>query len=177
MGRPQGEFYKGAVGGMKTSVSATFTRPADGNAYAANDVVSNSTSASTLMVFTDLLRVRSGAGYVVGARLSTNKKSITPRFRIHLFNASDPTRAADNAQWKEAYADYTKRLGYFDLTAMTTAADAANSDMSRAFDLNLRIPVKAADGSSTIYALLETLDAFTPSSGQAFALTLLAETD
>lgn len=151
-----------------------FTRPANTDAYTAGDVVSNSTSATTLMRLQDLLPARGAMGYVVFARLETDKKSITPRFRIHLFRNSGPTVAADNAAHKELYADESKRCGHVDLVAMTTATDTSGSDMSSAEDMELRTPLKSAGGASDdnrdLYAMLEALDAFTPASGQKFTL-------
>jgi len=165
------------VGGIKVPVTVELTRPGNTDAYGANDVVSNSVSASTLMEFANLARVAGGSGYVVGARLSTDKKSITPRIRVHLFNASNPTVSVDNANYQEKYADVGKRLGFFDLPAMATAADTSNSDMSRAIDMGLRVPFVCADATKSVFALLETLDAFTPANGQKFSLSLVVEAD
>jgi hypothetical protein len=165
------ESHLGEVGGKLTFVALEFTRPNDSTPYSANDVVSNSTSATTIQAMADIARVASGTGYIVKARLSTDKKSITPRIRVHLFNATGANVAADNAQWIDKYADAAKRLGYFDLPAMTTGADTSNSDMSRTFDLTLRIPVVAAANRS-IYWVLEALDAFTPAALQKFTLEL-----
>lgn len=164
------------VKGKLILATATLTRPNDTTAYAAGDVVSNSASATTPLAL-PLARVEGGSGYLVAARLSTSKKSITPRMRVHLFNASDPTLAADNAAWRELFADASKRLGYFDLPAMSTAADTTNSNMARALDLALRIPFVAAAAALNLYAVLETLDAFTPDANQQFSLTLLADVD
>lgn len=167
-----GENHLGEVGGRILRASTEFTRPADTTAYTAGDVVSNSTSGSTLISLANVVRVNAGTGYIVRASVTTDKKSITPRIRVHLFNASDPTVAADNAAWRESYADASKRVGYFDLPAMTTGTDTTNSDMSRSMDNTIRFPIVAAAATTTIYALLETLDAFTPNSGQKFLLSL-----
>ena len=169
------EAHVGEIGGNLIRVSVEFTRPSDTTAYTAGDVVSNSTSATTLLALANAVRVNAGSGYIVRASLTTDKKSITPRFRIHLFNASDPTVAADNVAHKELYADAGKRLGYFDLPAMTTATDTTNSDMSRAVDNTLRHAVIAAAATRTLQALPEVLDAFTPASGQKFTLTLFID--
>lgn len=172
-----GENHLGEVGGNMVRVSAEVTRPANTTAYTAGDVVSESESASTLLVLTNAVRVNAGSGYIVSARLNTDKKSITPRFRVHLYNASDPTRSVDNLAHQDKYADSAKRLGYFDLPAMTTATDTTNSDMSRSQDNALRHPIVAAAATRTIYALLETLDAFTPASGEKFTLTLAVDSN
>lgn len=170
-----GESHFGEVGGNLVRVSVELTRPADTTAYGAGDVVSNSTSATTLLTLANALRVAGGSGYVVRASVTTDKKSITPRLRVHLFNASNPTVAADNVNHKELYADASKRLGFFDLPTMSTATDTSSSDMSRAMDNTLRHAIVAAAGSRDIYALLETLDAFTPASGEKFTLTILVD--
>lgn len=149
-------------------VSGEFTRPADTTAYTAGDVVSNSTSTTTPLSFPDIFRVNQGSGYIVGIRISTDKKSITPRFRVHFFNDATATLSADNVAFKEVYADASKRLGYYDMPAMTTAQDATNSDMSRSIDLSMRMPVVAATGDDSLYVVLEALDAFTPASGEKF---------
>lgn len=161
------------VRGKNVSVSVEFTRPANATAYTAGDVVSNDAATTVPMNFASFARVTGGAGYIVGARLITDKKSITPRIRVHLFNAADPTLAADNVAWKELYAEEAKRIGQFDLPAMTTGTDATGSTMSRAEDLTLRLPFIAV--SRSVYAVLEALDGFTPASGEKFTLTLIGE--
>jgi len=162
----------GLVGGMLVMQSKEFARPNDATPYSANDVVSNSTVTTTLLEFDEAGRAAGFDGYITGARISTNKKSITPRFRVHLFDNSNPNMAADNAQFKEVYADVLHRVAYFDLPNMVTAADTANSDASRAWDFTLRVPYVTAAGETSIYAALETLDIFTPASGQLFTLSL-----
>lgn len=170
-----GENHIGEVGGFGDRLFGEFTRPANTTAYNANDVVSDNVTTTTPCLLTNALRVNAGTGYIVRASLVTNKKSITPRFRVHLFNANTMTIAADHAQFKEVYADNALRLGYFDLVAMTTGADATNSDLSRSQDNTLRHFIKAAAATRNIYYVLETLDAFTPASGQLFRLQLFMD--
>jgi hypothetical protein len=166
------ESHLGEVSGNLISKTVEETRPANTDAYTAGDVVSNNVTTTTLMQFANIFRVSGGTGYIVGIRVSTDKKSITPRLRMHLFNASNPTIAADNAAFKEVYADDSKRLTYYDMPAMNTAVDATNSDMSRSFDMTCRIPVYAAAGSRDLFLAKEVLDAFTPASGQKIKVTL-----
>jgi hypothetical protein len=167
----------GTVGGKINVVSVEFTRPANQTPYAAYDVVSNSESSTVLMEFANFVRQPGGTGYIVGARLSTDLKSITPRFRVHLFNGLGMAMSVDNLAWKEHYTASSLRIGYFDLGAMTTGFDTNNSTMSRVIDFTLRIPFKAANSTRSIYAVLETLDVFTPASGQKFTLTLCGDLD
>lgn len=159
------------------TVAVEVTRPADTTAYAANDVVSDSTSATTPLPFDGLIRDDGMSAYVVAARVVTNKKGITPRIRVHLLNALPVAAniAGDNLPYKALYADTGKRVAVFDLGAMSTPADNTNSDISGAADFGLRIPLQAAAGSKRLYAVLETLDAFTPDAGQKFTLALTVD--
>lgn len=165
-----GEAHIGEVGGNMVRVAVEFTRPADTTDYAIGDVVSNNTTTTTPMTFANFARVSGGTGYITGARLETDKKSIVPAFRVHLFNAA-PTVAADNAAWKELYADASKLIGSFDFAAMATGADTTNSTMSKTENMGLRIPFIAV-ASRSILAVLETLTVFSPANAQKFLLTL-----
>lgn len=155
--------------------SVEFTRPSDVSPYTAGDVVSNSTSATTLMDFSTLARFGGGSGYIVGAVLTTNKKSITPIIRVHLYDVTTITVAADNVAHKELYADVLDKIGSIDLPAMTTPTDTTNSDVSRTQDFTIRVPFKALVRDRSIFALLEAVDAFTPASAQKFSLALFAD--
>lgn len=166
----------GGVVGRSIQASVTFTRPANVDAYTVGDVVSNGVTA--LLAFTNFARSKGGSGYITAAILATDKKSIVPAFRLHLFNASDPTVAADNAAHKELYTEIAKIAGPpIALAAMTTPADTTNSTLSQTSDATLRVPFKCADDSVALYVLLETLTDFTPASGESFTLTLHADLD
>lgn len=165
-----GEAHIGEVGGNLPSVATEFTRPADTAAYTAGDVWSDNTTTTTMQALAGAARVSGGSGYIVGARISTDKRNSTQRIRVHIFNTTGATLAADNAAYKEVYADTSKRVFYFDMPAMTTATDTTNSDMSRTVDTTLRIPYTCA--ATSLYFVFEALDAFTPASGQKATLTL-----
>lgn len=85
------------TGGNLFRVSQEFTRPADTTGYSINDVVSNNTSTTTPITLANSVRINGGSGYIVRASITTDKKSIVPQFRVHLFNANDATVSADNA--------------------------------------------------------------------------------
>lgn len=161
----------------KVVVSVSQTRPANTTAYTAGDVVCNSATTCTLLAFTDILDVPGGSGHILGIRYVCDQKSIVPRTRFHLYNASNPTVAADNVAMRESFADVSKRLGYVDLPALATPEDTTNSDMSYTQDFGLRHPVRAATGSRTLYVLRKTLDAYTPASASVCTTTMLVESD
>jgi hypothetical protein len=159
----------GTAGAVLARVGAELIRPSNTTAYDAGDAVG---------ALTELPGCGSanGDGWVVGALLVTDKKSVTPRFRVHLYNASSPTLAADNAPFKQLYADAAKRVGSFDLPAMTTPADSTNSDLSRAQDDGLlEHAFVCGELSTSLWFALECLDALTPAASQKFTLTLFCQ--
>lgn len=167
-----GEAHIGEIGGHIDTVQAEFTRENNATPYSAGDIISSSAASPVVFEMPLAFRIAGGSGYIVGCRITFNVKSVIPRLRAHLFNAANPTIAGDNLQHKELYADAAKRLGFFELDAMVTAADTGNSDMSRASKMDLRIPVAAAPGTRSIWILIETLDAVTLTALSKVSITL-----
>lgn len=159
------------VKGGLVIVSAEFTRPADTTAYAIGDLIGNATSGAVPLTIANCARVNGGSGYIVSAALITDLKSIAPSIRVHIFSSA-PTQSSDNAAYQAGYVDVAKRVGEFTLGPMATPADTTNSNLSRAMDMNLRIPFACAAGTTALLFIFETLSAFTPASGQKFTLQL-----
>lgn len=153
-------------------VATEMTRVADGNAYAAGDVVSNNVVTTTLITLANVARANDVGGRIVGVRLATDKKSITPRFRVHFWRATGGTISGDNVAQVAVYADEAKKIGYIDLPALTTPAGTAGSNMSFIQDFTVRLPFLPVAGGRDIYAHLETRDVFTPASAEKFTLTV-----
>jgi len=164
-----GEAHIGEVGGRMTAVAVTLTRPADTIAYAAKDAVSNSTSAPTVLTFADMARINAGSGYIVKARLMTNQSTNTARFRLHLYHTT-PTAINDNAAHTLLWANRVNRIGYVDLPAMQT--EGSGSDAANSQNDTIRMPFVCAAGGRSVFALVETLDIFTPANGQIFYIEL-----
>lgn len=164
-----GEAHIGEVGGHLLSITAAFARPADTTAYAAADAISDSTSAPTVITFANAFRVATGSAYLVKARVITDNAAFLPRLRLHLFNAS-PTLMNDNAAYTLLYADRAKQLGYVDIPALTI--EGAGGTAARGLNAVVAAPLVAASGATSLFALLETLDAATPASGQNFSIEL-----
>lgn len=163
-------------GGEIVSKSVELTRPADTTAYAALDAVSNSTSSPVVLTFENIARKVGGSGYITKAQLATNQKTNTARFRLHLFSAA-PTAINDNSPYLTLYANIASRVGVIDFPACATE-DPTNStqatSQAMAGQANLPLPfVCGAD--ANLYGLLETLDVFTPASGQQITIKLTAD--
>lgn len=163
------------VGGLiGEPVEVTLTRPSDTTAYAANDAISSSTSSPAAIIF-DLANCSvpaGGSGYIVKARLMTNKNDITPRIRVHLYKSA-PTQINDNSPFTLLWANRANRIGYIDFPALATAG--TGSDATHSLVADLRLPFKLAAGETRLWAIIQTLDAFTPSSGQQLFFSLLAD--
>lgn len=140
--------------------------------YAANDCL-----GGALVEIPSMALANGRGGIIDMVRLSLDEKSKTPRIRIHLFNANNPTLATDNSNWKELYADGSKRVGYIDMVAMSTAADTANSDCSRSQEATSKLPLRynCAAGSTSLWAGFEALDAVTITAGKKLSIVVKGE--
>jgi len=161
------------VGGKSVTTTYAFTRPADTNAYIANDVISDSTSAPTIISFANIARAVGGQSYIVKARVLTDQKTCTARMRLSLFQTA-PTPINDNAPKTRLWANRIISLGSIDFDPMTTE-DATNSTSASTMWTSAPINVVCDAASTTIYAILSTLDAFTPASAQQFYIALDVE--
>ena len=159
------------VGGKSVQKSASFTRPADTTAYAANDAVANSTSTPTLLSFANCANANGGQGYIVKTRLLTNQKTCTARFRLSFYHTA-PSPVNDNAPKPMLYANKDKLIGRIDLDPCNT--EDTTSDAAYVLSTTL-LPYVCAAADTTIYCILTTLDAFTPASAQQFYLEITCE--
>jgi hypothetical protein len=163
------------VGGkMGEPVEVTITRPADTAIYAANDVVSSSTTAPAAIIL-DLATAgvpAGGSGYLVKARFLTNQSTNVARYRVHLYKSA-PAPVNDNAPFALLWANRANRIGFIDIPALNTAG--AGSEAANALVADLRLAFKLAPAETRLWALVQILDGFTPASGQQFFLSVLAD--
>lgn len=158
-----------SVVGNLISVNTSFARPADTTAYAALDTVSPATTAN--LTFTNIARVSGGSGYIVKARLMTNQSTNIARYRLHLFHTA-PTAIADNAPYTLLFANAANRVGHIDFPALATEGTGSNSARSSVDTVRLGF---ITSGGRDLIGILETLDAFTPTSGQQFFIELMGD--
>lgn len=162
---------------------SSLTRNADTTAYAANQNVGQVTTAANHSWTIDV-NATTGEGYIMDVRIVTNKVSIVPRLRLHLYSAA-PTAIADAAKCTVIFANRATYLGSITFPAMTSAADTSDTSVAE-LERNPKHIVLAITAASahtqgagrkdaTIYGQLETLDAFTPSSGQIFSIALASQ--
>lgn len=148
-------------------ITAEFTRPADTTAYAANDAVSNSTSAPTILTFSDVARVAGGTLYIVKAELCTDQAACVASFRLHLFTTS-VTPINDNAALTSLWTTRASRVGYIDFPAVAQEGSGSTS----AFALWTGQLQVVCGATANLFGLLQTKAAFTPASAQNFSIRL-----
>lgn len=156
-----------AAGGYTALSAVEFVRPADVTAYSLNDAISDSTTAPTVLTFTNASRAAGGSGYVVRARLMTDQSANVAAYRLHLFRAT-ATAINDNAAYTNLIANRANYLGYIDFPAATTEGTGSDSANSQNLDTRLAF---VATGTS-LFGLLQTKTAFTPASGQRYYVEL-----
>jgi hypothetical protein len=136
------------------SSSNVFNRPADTSGYTANDAVADNTSAGSVTIMS--WTAAQGRGVIRRARIKkTTPGTPVSAMRLWLWDTSITVAAGDNAAFTAPFAN---AIGYIDVSM-----SLAGSDVVVGFT-NYDIPYQG----STIYGLLQTLVAFTPSSGATF---------
>jgi hypothetical protein len=144
-----------SVGGY---TSASVTRPDDTTAYSALDVIG--TAVTSVLTFADALLIAGGHFILMGASLRIDVNAVPSGmggFILHLFTAI-PTAIADNAAFNLAAADRANYLGYIEFDAPSDLGDTIFSQKD-----NINMKRKLAVDSMTLYGVLQTVNAFTPS--------------
>jgi hypothetical protein len=154
--------------GYQKGVSASFTRPANTDAYAAQDVVSNSTTAPALLTFAGAARANGGSGVILSARHMKNSTGVGS-YRLHLYTASTVAPINDNAPFTMLYANRASRVGFIDFNHVQAGA---GSDSTNALTTFVNLPFVCGASASAIYGILTVTGAYTPTSGEQHFIEL-----
>lgn len=175
-----GRLYVRGESRLFSVTASAMTRPANTTAYAANDAVSNNATAGSVTPITFTVSDTNDDPIVIERcrLLSTDTGIAAKTFRVWLFR-SDPTASTgvgggDNAAWSQKQAGYIGSVSNASTASnatFRTFSDGAGGVMTP--DEGARIITTPTSGAQTIYALIQTLDAFTPSANSTtFTLTL-----
>lgn len=156
------------VDGRAYRAAVTVTRPSNTTAYTAGDVVGD-TSGSAVIT---LPSIGASGGYVLlqSVRLIIGDSSVPSgmgAFRLHLYTAA-PTATADNSPFDLMSGDVASYAGYIDLPA---PQDMGSTIFTQADYCGTAI--KLATGSTSLFAELETRNAYTPTSATAYNLRVM----
>lgn len=154
------------------NTSATFARPADTTAYAANDAVANSTSAPTILTFTNCARKIGLGGLITKATLATDQAACVAAFRLHLFTTV-VSAINDNAAWTQLWANRASYVGYIDFPPLSTEGGSNTAAFAQMTSAPLTFNADTSDMS--LYGMLETRTVFTPANAQNFFVSISVE--
>lgn len=150
-------------------VEASKTRPADTTTYASGDIVNESTSAGTIMTFTDVARENGRGASILGAELvDSAAATVKPEFELYLFDTSI-TVQNDNAAWAPSDADMEKCVGVIDFPSVSFKTGSGNGVVPRE---GLGMYVICAAASKNLYGILVARNAYVPASGEKFLVRL-----
>lgn len=157
--------------GQFTTISASFTRPANTTAYAATDLVANSTVAGNVVpkVINDPRVPQNGQHYNWLRRviLKHSQASVTnSSFKIWLLNAQPAITNGDNSVIAGPTLAQIIDIVPLDVDCLVTGAGAIGQAY---YDQGLiRLP-------SSFYFLIEATAAYTPASGEVFTAEFALE--
>lgn len=163
------------VRSMGRTISATFTRPADTTAYAAGDVVADSTSAPTIMRFKGAARGKATPSIIQHAVLVDSASVATkPDLELWLFDTTI-TMDNDNAAFTPTDAELLTLVGVIDFATGdfkvgdATVGAGGNSICEAS---NLGLPFNTTKDDNDLFGVLVVRNAYVPVSGEVFTVRL-----
>lgn len=156
---------------MFESTAASFTRPSDTTAYAAADLVANSTTAGSVtpLVFFIPNTARTFKIWKVG--LQKSGATVTnASFKLHLFKDSPTVANGDNGAISVAVG--ANFIGTFTLDASSTSPVITGG--SKGFSLS-GTHLVSVDTDGLLYGLLEATAAYAPASSEVFTVSIFGE--
>ncbi len=155
--------------------SASFTRPANTTAYAAGQLVANSTAAGSVVPLA--VPVYGQSGFITFRLtrvrlLKSGTTSTNANFTVHLYTQSPTVANGDGGAFSTNQA--ATWIGAVNISSMQAFTDGCAGIGSFAAGSEAFIKATNVTGQSQqfIYALLQAQAAYTPGNGEVFTLTL-----
>lgn len=152
-----------------TRITDSKTRPADTNAYAAGDVMNESTSAGTNWNFADCARANGSTGTILKAQIIHGADQSTKMVpELWLFSVA-PTADNDNAAYTPTVSELGDLAGVISFPIIRSGTASTNSVYSSG---NIALPF-ICDGSDTdLYGVLVIRNTYTPVSAATIEIHL-----
>lgn len=160
------------VKGLTRTVTLSFTRPSDTNAYTIGDVINTSTSAGATHIFPTGLGDLGSAIIQTATLISSVAAATKLEGRLWLF---DTTVAADNdnAEFTPTDAEMRTLLQIIEFPTASWSAAGATSPNAVCNAQGLWLPINTIkDSAGDIFGVLEARNAYTPSSGEVLTIRL-----
>ena len=150
-------------------ITVSKTRPADTTAYAAGDVVAESTSAATVWTFDDCARGAGLGGILQGAAIiDSAAQSTKPDLELYLFTTA-PATQNDNAAWAPSDAEMEACIGVIAFSLSNFKVAGANGIISVE---GIAKVFQCAASVRALYGILVARNAYTPISAEKFTISL-----
>lgn len=151
--------------GYFVTCSTDITRPADTNAYTANDTWADSTSAPTSGGFTLTSAARKSGGSGIISDIMVVSSAVPGTLlqgELHIFNQA-ATAVNDNAAWNLSDSDAKNRIAIVPFTLVTDA----NNSYYHAQNLNIGF---TCTGTANLRYLVKVKNAYTPVSAEVLTV-------
>ena len=157
------------------TIITSFTRPANTTAYAAGDVVCNSTSAPVILTFSRSSNQTNGNGTILHAVCVDSANVATkPDLELWLFDTT-VGMDNDNAAFTPTDAELLTLVGVIAFpTASFKVGDAASgADGNSVCEATPTLPFKCAGTTeNALYGIVVVRNAYVPVSGETFSFRL-----
>lgn len=165
-----GEAHIGQVGGLTPLISATFVRPSNVTAYAANSVVT--VTANGALAIAGASRATGKTGSILSVTLIDAVNSLTPLQPVIWLFSALPTSLADGATLALSLADAQAKIGVIPLYQTWLDNSSASPSGIRTFFASVPPMAFLPASGTTIYAYIVSSAAYTPVSAESFTLIL-----
>ena len=172
-GFPASENHIGEVGGNLAIVQAGFGRLSNATPYAANTAVIR--NGAIPISFPSTARAAGKTGYINSAICSTSLVAMTGQLRLHLFSVTPLQVATDGNPFIVHTDNDLSVLGWIDFLTFNSGGTGSNASRSAGTLNPSPLAFRTEPTSTTIFGLVQSLNAWTPTSGQNFAFQLFAD--
>ena len=150
-------------------LTQSYTRPADTVTYAAGDVVANSTSAATILTFSNMARAVGLGGMIQHAVLiDSAAQTLKPDLELYLFDTA-PAMQNDNVAWAPSDAEMETCIGRIDFATGSFKTAGANGMIQVS---GVSMPFQCTASVTAIYGILVARNAYVPISAEKFTVRL-----
>jgi len=149
-------------GGSRATLSLTFARPNDTNAYAAGDVISNATSGATVKEFLNAVRAAGKGATLTNVELILSDIwAPLPQIRMELFHTT-LTAQQDNAAYAPTEAHRATCIGAFTFDGINDGYQVNSTLRIPGFWEGSGMPSISIPTGTSLFAVFTTLNAPTP---------------
>lgn len=166
------------VGGVTVAVNGTNTRPADTVTYTAGDAVTDSTTAPTVITFTNCARYNGASGMVVGALLVDSASVATKGvFELWLFDTTF-TPDNDNTVFTPTDGELATLVGVIQFSSPFVGDATVGAGGNAVYPSGgLNLPFVTGGASRNLFGGLVVRNGYIPVSAEAFTVRLFIAQD